>query len=386
MEGLSPGCQLNGRAAVLRGFASDPLVSPRGAVQWSEMDRAPQETRRSLGARLRTVHTDAGESSDESHITSPFTRKSHVLVIDDDPVNLLVFRRALERRGYEVITADSAEAANDALAIHVPDIVLLDIFMPKTSGFEFLAELRDDIKTASVPVILISALADTNHIVEGLDRGANDYITKPVVIPILTARIEALLRASALVKSLEVQKELLAKLAAFDDLTGLYNRRSLFHAFETELARCQRYRRGVSILMVDIDRFKDVNDRHGHRAGDEVLRQVADSLIGSLRTIDVVCRYGGEEFCIVLPETQLEGAVRAAERVRAAIEARPFSIPGVGPLRVTVSVGVASWAPDGTMLEPPDLLAEADAALLAAKRAGRNSVRPMAEPKDPDAS
>ncbi len=343
------------------------------------MDRAPEENRRALAARLRSSRSEPNDSGDEGGMTNPHARKTQVLVIDDDPVNLLVFKRALERRGYEVVTAECADAASEALRVQVPDIILLDIFMPRTSGFELLAELRRDAKTASVPVILISALADTNHIVEGLDRGANDYITKPVVIPILTARIEALLRASALVKSLEVQKELLAKLAAFDDLTGLYNRRSLFHAFETELARCQRYRRGVSILMVDIDRFKEVNDAHGHRAGDEVLRQIADSLIGSLRTIDVVCRYGGEEFCVVLPETQLEGALRAAERVRAAIEARPFSIPGIGPVRATVSVGVASWAPDAASAQPPDLLAEADTALLAAKRAGRNSVRPLAQ-------
>jgi two-component system, cell cycle response regulator len=341
------------------------------------MDRAPEENRRALAARLRSSRSDASDSRDDGDMTESLGRKTQVLVIDDDPVNLLVFKRALERRGYEVVTAESADVANVALGRQVPDIILLDIFMPRTSGFELLAELRRDAKTSSVPVILISALADTNHIVEGLDRGANDYITKPVVIPILTARIEALLRASALVKSLEVQKELLAKLAAFDDLTGLYNRRSLFHAFETELARCQRYRRGVSILMVDIDRFKTVNDVHGHRAGDEVLRQVADSLVGSLRTIDVVCRYGGEEFCVVLPETQIDGALRAAERVRGAIEARPFSIPGIGPLRVTVSVGVASWAPDGASAVPPDLLAVADAALLEAKRAGRNSVRPV---------
>ncbi len=372
-------------AALANGALSRPGEAVRSSgPRWIEPPE--EENRRALAARLRSARSETSDSGDGGGMTNTLARKTHVLVIDDDPVNLLVFKRALERRGYEVVTAESADVASEALARQVPDIVLLDIFMPRTSGFEFLGALRRDSKTSSVPVILISALADTNHIVEGLDRGANDYITKPVVIPILTARIEALLRASALVKSLEVQKELLAKLAAFDDLTGLYNRRSLFHAFETELARCQRYRRGVSLLMVDIDRFKDVNDAHGHRVGDEVLRQVADSLVGSLRTIDVVCRYGGEEFCIVLPETQIDGALRAAERVRAAIESRPFSVPGVGPLRITVSVGVASWSPDGESPQPPDLLAEADAALLAAKRAGRNSVRPKPEGERPGSS
>ncbi|HVY46930.1 MAG TPA: diguanylate cyclase, partial [Minicystis sp.] len=253
----------------------------------------------------------------------------------------------------------------------VPDLVLLDVFMPETSGFEVLARLRGDPKTRTVPVIVVSALADTAHVVQGLERGANDYVTKPVVIPILTARIEALLRASALVKHLEVQKELLAKLAAFDELTGVYNRRSLFHALETEIARSARYGRGLSVLMVDVDRFKGVNDAHGHRVGDDVLRIIAERLAAALRTTDVVARYGGEEFCVLLPETLADGAGRAAERVRDAIASRPVLVAD-RELAVTVSIGVTSWDAVGP---PPDLLGEADAALLAAKRDGRNCVR-----------
>jgi two-component system, cell cycle response regulator len=294
-------------------------------------------------------------------------------MVDDVRLNLETYGKALARRGYEVATATSAELARTEIAAQVPDIILLDIFMPKVSGFDLLRELRDDPKTGTVPVILISALADTQHVVEGLDRGANDYVTKPIVVPILIARIEALLRASALVRQLEVQTELLSKLAAFDDLTGVYNRRSLFHALETELSRSHRYGRTLSLMMLDLDHFKAVNDRHGHGAGDTVLRQVAQAVQSVVRTMDVVCRYGGEEFCVILPETNPAGAARAAERVRAAVEKNPIQT-SVAELAVTVSIGVATWVPDGTE-QLPDLLAEADRALLEAKRLGRNRVR-----------
>jgi two-component system, cell cycle response regulator len=304
---------------------------------------------------------------------TPEKRPHSVLIIDDDPMNLLIYARALSRRGYDVVAVESAEAARVELEKQIPDIILLDIFMPKTSGFEMLAEIRKGHRTSSIPVILISALSDTNHIVEGLERGANDYVTKPVIVPVLTARMEALLRANALVKHLEVQTELLAKLAAFDDLTGIYNRRSLFHALETELARSARYSRSVSVLMIDIDRFKRVNDVYGHAFGDAVLRQVAETVVGSLRTIDVVCRYGGEEFCVILPETSGAGARRAAERVRLAIMGHTFAL-GDQRLDVTVSIGVATWAPE-VAGRHPDLLLDADRALYEAKQLGRNQVR-----------
>src|SRR5262249_54131008 len=158
-------------------------------------------------------------------------------------------------------------------------------------------------------------LTDKEHIVEGLSRGANVYVAKPIVLPILLARMEALLRASALVRSLEAQTELLARLAAFDELTGVFNRRSLFHALETEISRTQRYSRTMSVLMMDVDNFKIVNDRFGHAAGDEILREVAARTQTTLRTVDVVCRYGGEEFCVILPETGTAGAKHAAERI-----------------------------------------------------------------------
>jgi len=302
------------------------------------------------------------------------TRKRYrILMVEDSRVSLEVYAQRLEKRGYQVATAISAEEARAELEAGVPDLILLDVFMPKVSGFEFVRELRADPKTSRVPIILISALSDTQHIVEGLELGANDYVTKPIVMPILTARMEALLRSSELVRRLEVQTELLSKLAAFDDLTGVYNRRSMFHHLEAELSRCRRYGRSLGILMVDIDHFKRVNDEHGHLVGDQALRWVATTLQNELRSMDFLCRYGGEEFCAILPETNRPGVARAGERLRAAIERTLFKQDEV-QLSLSISLGGASWAADESN-DIPDLLARADAALLEAKRNGRNQVR-----------
>jgi two-component system cell cycle response regulator len=300
-------------------------------------------------------------------------KRYRVLMVEDSRVSLEVYAQRLERRGYQVSTALSAEAARVELEKSLPELILLDVFMPKVSGFDFLRELRSQPRTATTPIILISALSDTQHIVEGLELGANDYVTKPIVMPILTARMEALLRSSELVRRLEVQTELLAKLAAFDDLTGSYNRRSMFHQLEAELSRCRRYERSLSVLMADIDHFKKVNDQYGHLVGDQALKWVANTLQNELRSMDFLCRYGGEEFCAILPETNRPGAVRAAERIRTALERQVFVIDGLS-LSLTISVGGASWTPVGKQ-EIPDLLARADAALMDAKRAGRNQVR-----------
>jgi diguanylate cyclase (GGDEF)-like protein len=300
-------------------------------------------------------------------------KRYRVLMVEDSRVSLEVYAQRLERRGYQVATAISAEEARVELEGGVPDLILLDVFMPKVSGFDYVRELRADPRTARIPIILISALSDTQHIVEGLALGANDYVTKPIVMPILTARMEALLRSSELVRRLEVQTELLSKLAAFDDLTGVYNRRSMFHHLEAELSRCRRYGRSLGVLMADIDHFKRVNDDHGHLVGDQALRWVATTLQNELRSMDFLCRYGGEEFCAILPETNRPGVARAGERLRSAIDRTLFDQDGV-QLSLSVSIGGASWAAEDST-EFPDLLALADTALLEAKRGGRNQVR-----------
>jgi len=300
------------------------------------------------------------------------TRPHHILVVDDEPVNLTLLSKRLEQRGYQVSTAESAEQALAVIKADRPDVMLLDIFMPKVSGVDLLRTLRESEATKALPVILVSALGDTSHIVRGLAEGANDYVTKPVNQPILVARIEALLRSSAMVRRLEVQTEILSRLAAYDELTGVYNRRSLFHALENEVSRSGRYGRDLSVLLLDIDHFKSVNDEYGHSSGDVVLRAVAQRAFESLRSCDTLCRYGGEEFCAILPETNATGGVRAAERVRMAVERAPFLV-NEKSLSMSVSIGIAAWK-GSRGANVPDLLVAADRALYVAKNAGRNRV------------
>lgn len=297
------------------------------------------------------------------------SERPQILVVDDSELDRLILERALSRRGYDVSLVSSGEEALATIAVKAPDVVLLDIVLPGMSGLELLQALREQPTTQSTPILLLSALSKTQDVVEGLSKGANDYVTKPVVVPILLARVEALLRSSALVRNLEAQTEVLWKLAAYDELTGIANRRSIFHALEQEIARSERYGRELSILMMDVDHFKRVNDGQGHVAGDAVLRGVAAVLQGSFRTIDVVGRYGGEEFCAILPETGAEGARRSAERARVAVESHAMEVNDTR-LSVTISVGVTTMVP-GPAAEL-DLLHQADLALLDAKRSGRN--------------
>jgi two-component system, cell cycle response regulator len=300
----------------------------------------------------------------------------NVLVVDDDATLRAMFTSALASRGYEVVTASSGQDALASIASRRPDAVLLDIFMPRMSGLDVLGELRGKPETQSLPVILVSALGDIDHIVRGLNEGANDYVTKPLAIPILLARVEAILRGAAMVRKLEVQAELLSRLAAYDELTEVCNRRSFFLSLETEIGRCRRYKRALSLLMVDVDHFKKVNDEHGHPTGDAVLREFANRVKRCIRLTDTLFRYGGEEFAVILPDTDLANSRTPAERIRSAVEGDPFVV-AEHRLAITTSVGVASWSGQGAV---PDLVGAADSALYAAKRDGRNRVSVAAPP------
>jgi diguanylate cyclase (GGDEF)-like protein len=303
----------------------------------------------------------------------------HILVVDDEPVNSDLLSRRLMKRGYEVSCASGAEQAMTVIDSRTPNLVLLDVLMPKMSGLDLLAQIRRQPKTADLPVILVSALDETNDIVRGLQLGANDYVTKPVNMPVLLARIETHLKGVSMLMKLRAQGQMLEQLAAFDGLTGVYNRRSLQDALEGEIGRSRRSWRPISVMMLDLDLFKDVNDRYGHIFGDEVLKQFSARAAESLRDSDLLCRFGGEEFTVILPETDHAGAAQVAERVRSATAAGPFLVQGVD-VPLTVSIGLATWrnAREGTA---DQLLESADKALYEAKNSGRNRVCCITEEK-----
>jgi two-component system, cell cycle response regulator len=267
----------------------------------------------------------------------------------------------LRGQGYEVAVAADGEAALARVAERRPDAILL-------AGDEapaVLDRLRTDERLAAVPVIMLTGEPDV------LRRGAQDYLAAPYDPAELDARVMAALRVKALHDQLVEANRRLAEQAMTDELTGLANRRHGAVALERAVALAVRHGHRLALARIDVDRFKAINDTHGHQAGDEVLAEVARRLAGSVRGGDELARWGGDEFVAILPATDRAGALRAAERMRAAVAAEPIDVRGA-QVPVTISVGWAHWVGD----TPDDLLARADRALYQAKDLGRDTVRP----------
>ncbi len=293
--------------------------------------------------------------------------QAKVLVVDDSPPNLLIMKGILTHQCH-VITASSGEECLRLAREQMPDLILLDVVMPGISGFEVCRMLKADLLLASIPVIFVTSRDELDDEAQGFEVGAVDYITKPVRPPIVRARVRNHIE-------LKRHRDTLEKLSTLDGLTGLFNRRFFDQVLESEWARSSRGNEPLSMILADIDCFKKYNDRYGHLEGDECLKRVARSLAATpQRTCDVVCRYGGEEFCAILPATRLEGALKLAEAMRAAILA--LAIPHAENANrgcVTISMGVASTIPRKSTTSA-DLLQMADTLLYHAKNQGRNMV------------
>ena len=281
--------------------------------------------------------------------------------------------RRLAERGNRVAGAAAGEEALELVAREAPDVILLDQELAGVGGMEVLDRLRAHEELAAMPVIMLTASHDHELMLEALRRGAHDYLRKPFDPAELDARVLAALRVKRLHNALLEANRRLARQALTDDLTGLANRRHGGRQLEREVALCVRHGRLLALLRVDVDHFKEINDSLGHEAGDEVLVAVARRLEGAVRGGDELARWGGDEFVAILPGTDKPGALRAAERLRAAVSEAPVVVAG-RELPVTVSVGWAHWAGD----TPDDLLARADRALYRSKDAGRDTVFPPA--------
>ncbi|MDP8235620.1 MAG: diguanylate cyclase [Candidatus Erginobacter occultus] len=305
-------------------------------------------------------------------MTEP-SRTYPILVVEDDPISRKLLARRLETAGYRVGVLADGESAREELKNNPPALLLLDIQLPGLTGLELLGWLRGEPALRRLPVILISGLDRPKDVVRGLELGASDYVTKPISFPVLLARIRTQLLISEMVVRLETQAKILARLAAYDELTGVFNRLGLSYFLKSEVERSLRYREPLAALMIDIDHFKPVNDLYGHPAGDRVLRRVAELISSTLRGPDLLCRYGGEEFLVILPHTSPDQAREAGERIRKEIAAVPFRSEE-NEIPLTVSVGAAGLDPEAE--EPgEEMIAAADAALYRAKREGRNRVR-----------
>ena len=292
-----------------------------------------------------------------------------VLVAEDSLVVRAFLRRQLEEYGHQVIEASDGEEALDMCRKHDLDVILLDVEMPKLDGHGVLAVLQASPELADTPVVFLTARTSTEDIVEGLRLGAHDYLRKPFEPAELLARVSAAARVKSLQDQLRQRNLELDTMSRTDALTGLPNRREMQERMTAAISVGHRHTQPTAVLMVDVDHFKAVNDTYGHDGGDAVLRAVASRLESACRTEDSAGRWGGEEFVVVAPLTNLASAAMLAERIRTDIADMTVRV-GEGPaLKVTVSVGVAA----GHAGVAP-LLADADAALYEAKRSGRNRV------------
>lgn len=290
-------------------------------------------------------------------------RTMKVLIIDDDPASVALARQWLKKDGHGIITAADGEEGLSRAAGEEPDLILLDVHMPGMNGFQVCERLKADSRLRNIPVIFLSAADETREKVKGLDLGAVDYVTKPFDRFELPARVRAALRTKRLQDLLTVYSEI-------DSLTEVYNRRVLMERLEQEWNRTRRYSTTVAFIMCDIDHFKAVNDTHGHPTGDQVLERIATLLRKSIRSSDMVGRYGGEEFGIIMVNADRDSAASAAERYRSKIESMDLHSRR-GEFRVTVSFGVADSRGKDSVNQ---LVTAADRALYKAKETGRNTV------------
>ncbi|MFH7320673.1 diguanylate cyclase [Desulfurivibrio sp. D14AmB] len=320
-----------------------------------------------------------------------------ILIVDDTPANLLVMESLLEGVGAQLLTATSGQQALSLMLEHEFSLVLLDVQMPDMDGFETATLLRGRKQTRHLPIIFVTAIGkDDGQIARGYEAGAVDYLFKPVNPHILRSKVEIFLELDrqrrllarksaeldhkvkellALKKQLEAANRQLNELSLTDALTGLANRRCFQEALQTEWRRAMRCGQPLTLVMADIDFFKQFNDIYGHVAGDECLVKVAAVARSPLmRPADLAARYGGEEFVLLLPNTDLEGGVCQAEEIRLAVEKLAIVHEGstIGP-HLTMSFGVASVVPRRE-LDPMDLVCVADKALYTAKERGRNQV------------
>lgn len=293
---------------------------------------------------------------------------ARILLIDDSPDIHDLVEIALAGQGFALLHADDAQDCRARVRDERPDLILLDVNMPGISGFEACGLLQADPATQNVPIIFLTGQNDADQKAAGLELGAVDYVSKPFHKAELLARVRTVLR-------IKLQRDKLAEQAQTDALTSLGNRATFERRLAESVSAAQRYGRPWSLVMIDLDHFKRLNDTHGHPFGDSVLQALGRVLQQMARDTDIPCRYGGEEFAVLLSETNLEQGLQAAQRIRAAIAGMELTCGSI-PFRITASLGVASstqWAGLGALTSPA-LLAAADAALYRAKRDGRNQV------------
>jgi len=288
-----------------------------------------------------------------------------ILVIEDHPDQRELLAIVLQREGYRVVTAANGLEALERLEVENIQIALSDIMMPKMDGFELIKRIRTNPALKSIYLILITARIQEGDRVRGLDLGADDYITKPFSFSELLARVRVGSRVVHYQQHLEYQTQV-------DSLTGLFNRRAFEKKIHEEFERSKRYHNPLSVLILDIDNFKTINDTYGHHGGDAALVKISETFREKTRQSDFPSRYGGEEFVLVLPETDQENALQVASKIHEAIRSCAFGTTA-RPFRLTVSIGVSSTS-TRFYSDWREMLDDADQALYLAKNTGKDRI------------
>ncbi len=326
------------------------------------------------GPENRVMQANLNESKDEEEKIIVNTEVK-ILVVDDEKINVQVVADHLALHQFSVETASNGIEALEKIEHNSYDLVLLDVMMPKMSGYEVCKKIRETYSLYELPVIMLTAKNQPQDIVAGFEVGANDYLAKPFEASELIARTKTLISMKSAVKSAidnAVKLGETKKLAEIDGLTGASNRRHLFEVAAFEWERAVDNGLPLALLMVDIDNLKIINDNYGHLAGDETIKFVADRIHNAIKGRDTLGRYGGEEFCVILPDTSKDAAFIIAERIRKEIEDKKILVDRQGEIRCTVSIGIAVYS--GEEKEFVDLIDKADNMLYRAKDYGKNRV------------
>lgn len=295
-----------------------------------------------------------------------------ILVLDEDPDTLELMAEPLRWEGYDVHGFTSSIEASEALNYLRPQLVILDPDFAEGNGFHFVNSLFS--ATQPVPVVVVSTNPTTEKITQFLDLGAADFISSPFVPMEFLARVRTQLRMRDMQDELLSTNQKLQELIEIDDLTGLFNTRSLYSKLDFEIERAQRFSRPVTVVMIDMDKFKSVNDGHDHLFGSFVISEVGKIIRQNTRTVDIPARYGGDEFIIVLSEIPLSGVEFFCEKIRNRVEQHTFSL-GPDSIKLTLSLGYATYDGDHSIaMSAKELVRRADAALYEAKNQGRNRV------------
>lgn len=324
--------------------------------------RMRQETGQRLGVRQEgpTLSAESGEGAD-------------ILLVSEDDRQLLRYQTTLDRDGHSVRTIRPEASTVEQIQKSQASLLIVDLNVRSIDPLRLCSQLRSHEATRHLPILIVGNESDTPKLIKGLELGVNDYLKKPLEPNELRARVRTQIKRKRFQQRIISMHEASLAMALTDSLTGLYNRNYFTAHVEALLRNAREQGRPLSLMMVDVDHFKAVNDTYGHAAGDEVLQELARRISNSVRGFDLVARLGGEEFVIVMPECRVKEAEGAGERLRNIVCGTPFEVPAAGrSLEITASFGLAQYQGWGDSAD--DLMARADQALYEAKRSGRNRV------------